>query len=443
MWKEIELKLIEPNDGQIEGLAKNPRQWTKDDFEKLRKSIEETPELMQARGLLTVEHRGKYVVLGGNMRLAVLKRMKARSVQAYVFPGNTPVEKLKEIVIKDNGSYGQWDFDSLANEWGDVDLSGWGVDIPDEWAGEMKNTEEAEEDDFDEENETIETRCRKGEVWLCGNHRLMCGDATSETDVAKLMAGEKADLIVTDPPYNVDYSSKNDFLNKMDKGNRVQIDIENDKLNNSNFKDFLEKAFSQLYSIAKEGCPVYVTIASTEMVNFINSMIGSGISYKQQLIWVKNCFVLGRQDYQWQHEPILYGWREGAAHYFVDEHNHATVIDDAMSIDPKKMTKGELAEWVSNVIESGIQTDVIKESKPTSNDLHPTMKPVKLFGRLIHNSSRIGDKVIDLFGGSGTTMIAAEQLGRKCYMMELDPHYCDVIMARWEKLTGQKAIKEE
>ena len=159
---------------------------------------------------------------------------------------------------------------------------------------------------------------------------------------------------------------------------------------------------------------------------------------RQQLIWVKNTFALGRQDYQWRHEPCMYGWKDGAAHYFTNSRTESTVVDDSPDLD--HLTKAEAIELLRAIYEGAVATTIIKENKPTASKLHPTMKPVALIGYQVANSSRRGETVLDLFGGSGTTLIACEQLGRKCRMMEYDPHYCDVIIDRWEKFTGQKAI---
>lgn len=215
----------------------------------------------------------------------------------------------------------------------------------------------------------------------------------------------------------------------------------NDKMDDSMFVEFLTRAFVSAVSVLKAGGAVYCWYASKSHTSFEKALKRAGIEVKQQLIWNKGSLVLGRQDYQWKHEPCLYGWKEGASHYFIEERTHTTVIKDAMSMTPEKMKKGELVKALKYILSAGLNTTVIDEKKPARNGEHPTMKPVNLIGRLIRNSSRIGEKVLDTFGGSGTTMIACEQLGRKCYMMELDPHYCDVIIARWEKFTGKKAEK--
>jgi DNA modification methylase len=300
---------------------------------------------------------------------------------------------------------------------------------------------EVEEDDFDPDAEPVPTTCKAGDVWQLGNHRLMCGDSTKAEDVAKLMNGEQADLWLTDPPYNVDYSSKNDYLNKVDKGCRVQAAIANDKMSDSDFHAFLHNAFAAAESTMKAGCPFYIWYAAKEHRNFMDALKESGLNIRQELVWRKNNFVLGRMDYQPNHEPCLYGWKEGAAHYFVNARNRTTVYEDGEEIDIDKMKKADMQKLLHDILDNKTPTTVVDCPKPQKSADHPTMKPVRLFGYQIANSSRQGNIILDTFGGSGTTIVAAEQLDRKARLMELDPHYCDVIIARWERLTGQKAIK--
>lgn len=209
------------------------------------------------------------------------------------------------------------------------------------------------------------------------------------------------------------------------------------------FRLFLRDAFNLANQGLKDGGSFYVWFATREHINFESALNEVGLQVRQELIWNKNTFTLGRQDYQWKHEPCLYGWKGGAPHYFTDSRKLSTVYEDTLSVDFKKMRKDELLKWIREITQTDIATSVINEDKPTRNGEHPTMKPVKLIGYLIKNSSKAGDVIIDNFGGSGTTLIACEQLNRKCLMMEYDPHYCDVIIARWEKLTGETAIKIE
>lgn len=222
----------------------------------------------------------------------------------------------------------------------------------------------------------------------------MCGDLTSPEQVALLLDGKVADMIFTDPPYNVNYEGSD--------GQSIQ----NDDMGDSEFHDFLFLAYKNMFNSVKEGGPIYVCHADIEGLNFRSAFKEAGFKLAQCLIWVKNSFTMGRQDYQWQHEPILYGWKPGAGHYYVDDRSQSTI-------------------W--------------NYDKPKHNDLHPTMKPLELVGKAINNSSLKGDLVLDLFGGSGTTLMACEQNKRNAYIMELDPKYVDVIINRWEQFTGKKA----
>lgn len=221
------------------------------------------------------------------------------------------------------------------------------------------------------------------------------------------MGGAKADLLLTDPPYNVAIVGGDRRESSEERKAKGNLTIQNDDMESEKFYAFLKSVFTIANSNMKDGAAFYVWYASKEVVNFSNAIEDSGLSVKQELIWNKNVLVIGRQDYQWKHEPCLYGWKETGSHKWFSDRKQTTVID-----------------W----------------DKPVRSDLHPTMKPVGLFAYQIENSSSPGSVVLDLFGGSGTTMIASEQLGRRCFMCELDEHYCDVIIQRWENLTGQKAV---
>ena len=240
------------------------------------------------------------------------------------------------------------------------------------------------------------------------------------------MRGGYVDLLVTDPPYNVDY-----------EGSDGQT-IQNDDMPEDQFYLFLVAAFTQARRALKMGGAFYIWHAETTSGAFRRATNETLGQVRQCLIWNKNAFVLGRQDYQWKHEACLYGWTEGAGHYFVDDRKQSTVIED-QNIDIEKLKKEEMKKLLKDILGSKVSTTVIDEDKPLANKEHPTMKPIKLLARLIKNSSTPGEAVLDLFGGSGSTLIACEQLGRKCKMMELDPHYCDVIVKRWEDFTGRKA----
>lgn len=265
-----------------------------------------------------------------------------------------------------------------------------------------------------------------GDIYELGNHRLMVGDSTNFEHVEKLMNGQKAEMVWTDPPYNVDYEGKNG------------LKIENDNMDKDQFYQFLYDAFVNMNTVLQEGGAAYIAHADSEGRNFRNAFEDAGFDMKQCIIWVKNSMVLGRQDYQWQHEPILYGWKPGAPHRWYGEFNKKTVLDEEQDI--KKLNKNQLVALV-NKYRNSENTSVVREAKPKTNDSHPTMKPVELIMHFLKNSSKANDIVLDLFGGSGSTLMAAENTGRKCYTMELDPKYADVIITRWEKKTGSKAQK--
>ena len=342
-------------------------------------------------------------------------------------------KKGRELALADNLttqvnlSWDEAELQAVAETTG-LDADDWGLELdlpsvdPDE-AGKV------EEDDFDEEKEKIEPICQPGDVWMLGNHRLMCGDSTKPDDVAKLMGGGMADLWLTDPPYNVAVQNS--------KG----MTIANDNMANDEFRTFLREAFAAANTVLAKGCPFYIWFSSKEHINFEGALNDNGLTVRQELIWNKNHFILGRAHYHWKHEPCLYGWKGDSCRYFIDVRNRSSVIQDEDELNIDKMKASEMRELLHRIYEDRIPTTVINCMKPIKDDDHPTMKPVRLFGYQMANSSRPGDIVLDTFGGSGTTIVAAEQLGRKARMMELDPHYCDVIIARWEKYTGLKAIK--
>lgn len=339
----------------------------------------------------------------------------------------------REMALADNATskanleFDLPEIDSIAREM-DFNPADWGVDFSDIDLDIMKEEgKETQEDDFDENEDAVEARCQTGDIWRLGDHRLMCGDSTKEEDVARLMDGELADLWLTDPPYNVAVK------------NSQGMTIQNDNMKSDDFGQFLLSAFRASEAVMRAGAAFYVWFASCEHINFEKALNSVGLKVRQELVWNKNHFVLGRQDYQWKHEPCLYGWKDGAAHYFVDVRNNSSVIPDFDELDFEKMKKEEMKELLMRIYDAGVPTTVMDENKPTKDADHPTMKPVRLFGYQMYNSTRRGEIVLDTFGGSGTTIVAAEQLQRKARTMELDPHYCDVILARWEKLTGLQA----
>lgn len=306
------------------------------------------------------------------------------------------------------------------------------IDIPDE---------EIEDDNF-EPAIPDEPRTKRGQVWKLGRHRLMVGDSTDADHVSKLMDGQSADLVVTDPPYNVDYNAKEERLINFRPNARFKEGklngIDNDAMKPEEFKAFLVKAFSNMSNALKAGGAFYIWLASMRQYDFESALRAVNLEIRQQLIWVKNHFVLGRQDYQWIHEPCFYGWKEGAAHYFIDDYKQRTVVEDARP-DFSSLKKEDLRRLLEEFYSDKVSTTVIHEDKPLRSALHPTMKPIKLLARQIKNSSRQNEIVLDLFGGSGSTLIACEQLNRTCCMMEYEPKYADVIINRYEEFTGRKA----
>lgn len=419
--QNISIDLLEINKGQLYGLPQNPR-WIRDErFEALKKSIEDMPEMLTYRELLVYPLENEhFIIIGGNMRYRVCKEIGYHELPCKVLPKETPVAKLRELTIKDNESFGQNDWDILANEWDEEEITGWGMEIGDNWTdpdidgepgedSEAKVLQPAEEDDFDEQTDTIPARAQLHDIWLLGDHRLMCGDSCSATDMAELMDGNPADLWLTDPPYNVAYGSADSPTGERRKNmGQNAKKILNDKMEDDAFRKFLVAAYSAAFDNMKPGAYFYIWHADTESYNFRGALRDVGQQLRQVLIWVKNALVMGYNDYHWKHEPCLIGWKAGASHH-----------------------------WYSD----RCQTTCLEFDKPVKSPEHPTMKPIPLFAYLIQNSSQEGDIVLDSFGGSGTTLIACEQLNRKARLMELDPHYCDVIIARWEKLTGKEAVK--
>ncbi|NTV01921.1 MAG: DNA modification methylase [Chlorobiaceae bacterium] len=403
----------------------NPRLIKDDKFKKLCQSIKDFPRMMELRPII-IDDDG--IILGGNMRYQALKRLGYTDVpDEWVKRASELTEDQKrEFIVKDNVGFGEWDWDMLANEFDADLLEQWGLDVP-----EMEGPEElpeAKEDDYEIPSK-IDTDIVPGDLIEIGHHRLICGDSTSTDTYEKLFQGETADLIVTDPPYNVNYTG----------GTDEKLKIANDNMNSEDFFSFLLDSFSAAASFLKAGGAVYVWHADNEGISFRRALIENGIDLKQCLIWVKNSMVIGRQDYQWRHEPCLYGWKSGAAHYFTDDRTNTTVIDD--KVDLKKLSKPEMLKMLQDIFSEKTSTSIIYCDKPSKNDVHPTMKPVQLIAHLIGNSSKKGQIVADGFGGSGTTMVAAHQLGRKAYLVELDPKYCQVIVDRMINLDPSIEVK--
>lgn len=325
------------------------------------------------------------VIVAGHTRVKAALRLGLTEVPCVIADDLTD-EQVKAFRLADNktAELAEWDLDKLSEElkFIDMDMEEFGFEDL-----EKELERDVLEDNFDENEQLPEVPYAKsGDVFILGRHRLMCGDSTKADNVKTLMDGKTADMVFTDPPYNVDYEGG------------TGMKIQNDKQSDEDFYNFLLKAFTNMKNVLKKGGSVYCCHADSESINFRTAMQNAGIRIVECLIWVKNALVLGRMDYHYRHEPILYCRLEGAPHYFVDDRTQDTV-------------------WEYN--------------KPRVNDLHPTMKPLELVGKAIKNSSRKNEIILDLFAGSGSTLIASEQIERKAYLMELDERYVDVIVKRY------------
>lgn len=366
------------------------------------------------------------IIIEGHGRLYVLQEMGAGEVECIRLSHLGENEKKAYILAHNKLTMNtEFDADLLAQELGEIE----GIDMS-SFGFLMDPLIEVVEDDFDDEAaiEQPEPIAKLGDVYQLGEHFLMCGDSTDFIAVKKLCGEALMDLLVTDPPYNVAYEGKTEDA----------LTIENDNMDDAKFREFLKAAFACADGVMRPGAAFYIWHADSEGFNFRGACRDIGWTVRQCLIWNKNQMVLGRQDYQWKHEPCLYGWKDGAAHYFVDDRNLLTVLEEESEL--KKMSKAELINYILEIQEQ-TATTVINEVKPSRNGLHPTMKPLRLIERLVRNSSKKGENVLDLFNGSGSTLMVCEQLGRRYFGMELDPRYVDATIERWEEFTGKKAVK--
>lgn len=400
--QNIPVTLLQCNEGQIEGLPRNPRFIKDDRFKKLVKSLEDDPEMLDLRELIVYPHGKKYVVIGGNMRLRAGKELGFETMPCKILPADTPIEKLKAYVIKDNNAFGNDDFDLLANEWDAEFLEECGFDFgtfyDSEAEGGADNAErkgaeaKAEEDNFDEDTEPIVCRCKRGEVWQLGEHRVMCGDSTSAEDVEKLRGGVLADMVFTDPPYgnNLGYG----------RGQLGERKIKNDEN-----VDVLYKVVPQMDKALKNNTHCLMWIQWRTFSELAKAM--EKYKLRTVVIWDKMQAGLSGGGFAEQYEMLC---------VFI---------------------KGQATQnyYCGNVWQAP-RVGGAREDVP-----HPNMKPISIIAKALELCGAENNYVLDLFGGSGSTLIACEQLNRKCLLMELDPHYCDVILARWEKLTGKTAVK--
>ena len=442
MGKAVELREVEI--AALKPYERNAKKHGKEQVERIARSIREMGFLSPC--LIDQDLN----VIAGHGRILAAKTIGMETVPCVFVEGLTK-EQRKAYILADNRltEMGEWDMDMVQEELAaladadfDISLTGFDPDLRfDDSMAQITEDGWTAADEPDAE----EPRSRIGDIYQLGNHRLMCGDSTDPDMVAALMDGEKADLLVTDPPYGVAYEDKVDLLNRWNDPEHKNRKKGKQQIQNDNTEKQAEETVRKAITIAdghlKPGAVFYIWHQGGVYEIFKRACEDAGWSIKQILIWVKNTFVPGMQDYQWKHEPCIYGWTAGAGHFFIDSRRQATVIEDPPP-DFQNMKADEMRAMLEKIFdEEQTPTTVIHEAKPLKSDLHPTMKPVKLIARLIRNSSRQGEKVLDLFGGSGTTLIACEQMDRRCFMMEFDPHYADVIVDRWEKMTGLKALK--
>jgi site-specific DNA-methyltransferase (adenine-specific) len=344
-------------------------------------------------------------IIAGHGRVMAARKLKLTEVPCIRLAHLTDAQK-RAYVIADNklALNAGWDAAMLKLELADLkalnfdlDLTGFSADEIDDLLAEEGTQGLTDPDDTPEP--PVEPVTRLGDVWVCGPHRVMCGSSLEQTAVDKLCAGQAVDMLLTDPPYNVAYTGKT----------KDALTIKNDSMDDQSFRDFLRDAFVSADTVMKAGAVFYIWHADSEGYNFRGACKDANWTVRQCLIWRKNHMVMGRQDYHWQHEPCLYGWKEGAAHLWAADRKQTTILDF---------------------------------DRPSRNESHPTMKPVALFEYQLLNNTKGGDIVLDNFGGSGTTLIAAEKNGRVARLMELDPKYVDVIVKRWEQFTGKKAVLE-
>jgi DNA modification methylase len=388
----------------LAGLVPNPRNPNQHP----ERQIEQLGSIIEVQGWrapITVSTRSGYIVRGHGRYLAAARKGWTQAPVDYQEYA-TEAEEWADLIADNRlAELSSMDSMMMAEMFGDIDPAVFPVEMTGYSTEEFRDIlnllddRQAEEDGFEVDPATLEEWepfSKEGDIYILdGKHRLMCGNSTDSGSVDALMDGKAAQLCITDPPYNVDYEGKT----------KDALKIENDDMSDDAFRDFLTDAFTRMYEVSEPGAAAYVFHADSEGLNFRLAFAAAGYTLKQCLIWEKNVFVVGRQDYQWQHEPILYGWKDGAAHYFVDERTHSTILH---------------------------------ENKPLRNEVHPTMKPVPLVGLLVRNSNKPEWLVLDLFAGSGSTLIACEQLNRICYLMELDPRYCDVIVKRYIALKQEQ-----
>lgn len=428
----MELQIVYLRPDELKPYQNNARKHAPEDVEAIKASIRELGGFNDPIGIWGPDN----IIVEGHGRLIAAKEMGLERVPCIRLDHLTD-EQRRAYALAHNktAELSEWDMGPLNGELAelalDFDMSRFGFENMETYEAD---DEEIEEDEPPEPPE--EPTAKPGDVYQLGRHRLMCGDSTDPDDVDKLLDGAEIDLLMTDPPYNCDVGSC-----ERPHSSNDGVHILNDSMSESEFIPFLTAALWNAERSMRGGAAYYIWYAGLHHIEF-ESAVRAVENFKlhEQLIWVKSHFVLGRNsDYQWMHECCLYGWKEGAAHYFTDSRAESTVIEDE-AVKLSTMKKGDLIALCERLLGQNQAGSVLRADKPNAADMHPTVKPQALLVPLIRNSSKRGWNVLDLFGGSGSTLIACEQTGRRCYMMELDPHYVDVIVARWEKLTGDKAV---
>jgi site-specific DNA-methyltransferase (adenine-specific) len=408
---------------QIKDLTPDPNNARQHDDKNL-KAIQGSLKEFGQRKPIVITQSG--VIVAGNGTVEAAKRLGWLEIQAVTVPGDWTPEQTKAFALADNrtAELASWNETTLNKQLEELEQAGfeisdWGFETPEIPVLDI----ETFEDEVPEMPEKPNTNL--GDLWQLGNHRLVCGDSTDSKVLSKALDGELADCVFTDPPYNVAYQG----------GTKDKMTIQNDDMGDAEFEKFIMGFYTASIENTKEGGPIYLCHPDKGGHIFRKLFVDSGWLLKQVLIWVKDSLVLSRSDYNWQHEPILYGWKPGAAHSWYGPFTNTTILE-LEKRDWAKLSKDELVEFITSGFES---STVIREKRPRRNDLHPTMKPIALVARMLKNSCIKNDRVLDPFGGSGSSLIACEQLGLRASVIELDPKYCDVIITRWENLTGQKA----
>lgn len=420
-----DLKPGSTRDYPIDQLKPYPGNPRRGDIDEIATSLEINGQYKP----IVVNCRNHQVLAGNHTREAAIK-LGWKKIKIHVVDA-TPAQA-RRIVLVDNrtNDVAGYDNDDLAKvlEQMDGDLTGTGYDeaAVNAVLAELEDEPTAGKTDVDDLPETITVTVLPDQVWQLGDHRLICGNATAPETLAKLMGDERAHLVWTDPPYNVAYEG----------GSKPREEIANDSLPDDTFRALLRESFTLALEYTVPGGPLYVPHADMERIAFEEEVRQAGWRYAQTLVWVKDRGTFGRQDYFWQHEPIIYAWKPGKAHRWFGGYDKTTVENG--EADPKDLDKKQLATLV-NDLRNELNSTIERHPKPQRSDLHPTTKPVKLVQRHVRNSSTRGDVVLDPFGGSGSTLIACETLGRACRMVELEAENCGQIITRWQEFTGRRA----